>query len=238
MYKYNKCLENRGLKGKMKTLKIVLFSVLSILLTVALISSASAISDSKTEKLLFVSLNYKDSKITVNDISWSKGFYSEPYISPRISLEEAEIKIFDNKENLMHESKFYIENKRTFDRLDEETGELSGGTIDLNDVNFSVMLPYLDNMGSIEIYSNYNDIILQKSEMKINEMKIPTVSGSACSDSECQLNCSGSDCNTVDDKPEKETEDNTKTEEKSEEKTPFLLNLIGIFDNIYKYIFG
>lgn len=113
-------------------------------------------------KIIFIQFNYKDGAITVNDIASGKGFvpsFAESPFEEYIGLERATLKIYSDTE-LLYESHFYIENKVFYDTMDEETGELTGGVLELNDIDLVVTAPYFKNMGKIKIYSNYNDIVL------------------------------------------------------------------------------
>ena len=256
MYKYNKCLENRGLKGKMKTLKIVLFSVLFILLTVALISSASAISDSKTEKIIFITLNYNNNALSVKDIASGNGFipqFVDSNFEQSIGLEKADLEIFSVKNELLYQSNFYVDNKKFQDVLDGN-GELSGGLAELNNIDFVVTAPYFDEMERIEIHSDYNDIVLSHVKNKFDvakTIKVPTFkSDEKASEKKVK--------EKEEDKPENETQeyaglngeaDSTSpteegkiieiaADENSEQKKSFVLELIEIVNSIYYYIFG
>ena len=215
-YKYNKSLDKKGIGRAMKSLKLFLFAFISIALAVALLGSVSAISDDKTEKLLYVDMNYNDNAITVNKLSWGKGFYSAPYISPEVNLEKAELKILDKKKNTLFSTEFYISNKRNIDIFNEETGEMSGGAVELDNIDFMVIVPYFNDMDSIEIHSNYNDIVLQHSDIKdIKQVKIKRVGESAS-----------------------ESEDESDKIRDNEKSKDFILSLVEVLGSIYKYIFG
>jgi hypothetical protein len=225
----------------MKTIKIVLFSILSVFLALAAVSVATA---SQAEKIMFISFNVKDSILTINDLANGKGFvpsFAESAALERdINLEKARLKIYSEDKELLYDSYFYIQNKIFKDSIDEATGELSGEVLDLNDINFTVITPYFSNIGSIKVYSDYNDIVLDHADIKKLDMKkeieIPKVPSTEKKEE-----------NGIEKEIEKEQRADNKNIETSDtntfssdntEKQSFFLELIEIFGSVYHYIFG
>lgn len=215
-YIYKNCL--RKIEGKGAMLKRFLFAILSIFLVISIASSASAISDSKTEKILFININYKDSEITVNEMAYGRGFVPNfEESSFRDAFKKAEIRLLDEDKEIIYSSYFFIENMRFQDFVDESTGEMSGGIVELNDINFTIITPYPNNLDSIEIYSDYNKISLKNVKV-VNEKKVAAFE--------------------PDNKEKVGKKSEDKTLEDDKEKKSLFLEFIGIFDDFYKYVFG
>jgi hypothetical protein len=206
---------------KSGALKLIVSSIFCAFLMLSAIafSAAAEAADSKPEKIIFLTLNYKDNALTVKDISWGKGFvpsFSESLLADNIGLEKASLEIYEG--NLSYSSSFYIDNKRFQDSIDEKTGEITGGLVESNDVDFTVIAPYLNKISYIKIHSSYNDIVLKHESIdKAKEIKIPSF---------------GKNSGDVNETPENETDGN------SDQKKSFLLEFVGIIDSVYHYIFG
>ena len=210
--------KNKTKSGALKLIISGIFCALMILSTAAF----SVAADSKPEKIIFLTLNYKDNVLSVKDISWGKGFvpaFSESLLAENIGLEKASLEIY-SEDNLSYASYFYVDNKRFQDSIDERTGEITGGLVELNDVDFTVIAPYLKKISYIKIHSSYNDIVLKHESIdKAKEIKIPSFGE-----------------NFGDEIDENETPE-SETDETVQEKSLFL-EFVGIIDSVYHYIFG
>jgi len=221
---YGKDGKNKAKSGALKLIVSCIFCAFLMLSAMAF----SAASDSKPEKIILLTLNYKDDALSVKDISWTRGFvpvFAESSTAENNGIEKASIKIYSQKEKIIYESYFYVGNKRFQDSIDESTGELKGGIVELNDVDFAAIVPYLKEIGYIEIHSSYNDIELEYSKIKkAKELKIPSAGGTAHEGEKD----AGNDI----------VEDDANETENSSETKSFLLEFVGIIDSVYHYIFG
>jgi hypothetical protein len=210
--------------GKNKAKSGALRLIISGIFCAFLMLSAAAFSvaaDSKPEKIIFLTLNYKDNVLTVKDISWGKGFvpsFSESLLADNIGLEKASLEIYSENE-ISYSSYFYVDNKRFQDSIDEKTGEITGGLVELNDVDFTVIAPYLKKISYIKIHSSCNDIVLKHESIdKAKEIKIPSFG-------------KNSD-NGINENEINETDGN------SDQEKSLFLEFVGIMDSVYHYIFG
>jgi len=252
-YKYEKSLRKNEVLGKMNVIKLAIVSMFSILLVLSAISVSSAAS---TKDILFISLNYKDNSLSITDMASGKGFipsFSESRFEQDIGLEKASISIF-SESGLLYTSDFYIDNKRFMDIIDEQTGELSGGLIDLNDVNFTISVPYFKDMSRIEIDSDYNKIVLTNVKSKYDLTKkidIPTFKedeiGDGIKDTIKKEKEDNDENETkyvpVKDKKETQNDDENEitempTDELSEQKKSIFFQFVEIVNSVWYYIFG
>jgi hypothetical protein len=220
-------------------IKRIFILVCAILLSISCISFVNA--GENPEKIIFLTLNYKDNALMVKDIAWGRGFvpqFTESDFEAGLGLEKAALKIYSSENKLLYESYFYVENKIFQDTIDEETGELKGGILELDNVNLTVTAPYYDNIGKIEVHSEYNDIELEHVDIT-KEMKVPVWEEKSDETEE-----------TTDEKTEYKNryeniqesqgaeENAAADEDKNGGKKSFFLTLIGIIDKIFYYIFG
>jgi len=217
---YGKGDKNSSKSGALKLLVSGIFCAFLMLSAMAF----SVAADSKPEKIIFLTLNYKDNVLTVKDISWGKGFvpsFSESLLADNIGLEKASVEIYSENE-ISYASYFYVDNKRFQDSIDERTGEITGGLVELSDVDFTVIAPYLKKISYIEIHSSYNDIVLKHESIdKAKELKIPSFG---------EKNADEISENEIDETPENETD--------NEQEKSLFLEFVGIMDSVYHYIFG
>jgi len=145
-----------------------LLCIISIILLISVTSVyATKAGIAQPEKILLVTVTYKDNALSVTDLKTTTGYISTPYIgSERVNLDKADMKVYSTTGDLIYNTSFYISNKKMVDILDEETGELGGGTIELNDVDFVVTIPYSKSMNRIEISSKYGTVAVVGSDLK------------------------------------------------------------------------
>ena len=203
--------------AKSGVLKLIVSGIFCAMLMLSAMAFSAA-ADSKPEKIIFATLNYNDNVLSVKGISWTKGFvpvFVESSTAENIGMEKASIEVYSQSEELIYKSYFYISNKKYEDFIDKTTGEISGGIVELNDVDFAVTVPYPKEIGYIEIHSSYNDIELEYSKIKnAKELKIPSFG----------------EKDSGDEIPENETDEN-------QEKSLFL-EFVGVMDSVYHYLFG
>lgn len=121
----------------------------------------------KPDKILLITVTYKDNTLSVTDVKTTTGYISTSYMdSERVNLDKADMKVYSSTGGLIYNTSFYISNKKNVDILDEETGELGGGTIELNDVDFVVTIPYSKSMNRIDISSKYGTVSVGGSDLK------------------------------------------------------------------------
>ncbi|MEM2974531.1 MAG: hypothetical protein QW112_02820 [Candidatus Micrarchaeia archaeon] len=166
---YNIAIANNILKY------IACFTLFVLLLTTFVYATPQKV---KKEKLIFITLNYKDNSLTVVDISSAMG-YLPAQGEPRPGIDKGALRIYSKNGMILYDSYFYIQNKRFIDILDEQTGELSGGFIEINDVDFTITAPYYSDVGRIVITSKYGTVTLTRSDLtgqgKFNMDKIASV---------------------------------------------------------------
>lgn len=109
-----------------------------------LIATAAA-----SSQVLVLKLNYLEGNITLLNKTIKYGFFPDRRYQPDYGY-RAEIISFDD--NLLYEFRFKAPNVIFVDGTDEE-GQLSGGKVVLDNVNFALALPYYKNMKEINIYS-------------------------------------------------------------------------------------
>jgi hypothetical protein len=188
--------------------------------SVCSIAQFSAAAENQTN-ILLIKLNYSNESLTAKEILWTKGFvhkFSESAIAKSMGDEKAEIKIY-SKKSLIYQSYFYIGNKQFRDSIGEN-GEISGGIIELDNMDILVIAPYFGNIDHIDIHSKYNDIKLTQTDLKKSkELKIFKVG-------EEKTNETG-----------ETTENQKETAETSEQKS-FFLELTEVVNSVWYYIFG
>lgn len=119
------------------------------------------------EKILLITVTYNNNSLSVTDVKTTTGYISTSYMgSERVNLDKADMKVYSNTGDLIYNTSFYISNKKNVDILNEETGELGGGTVELNDVDFVITIPYSKSMNKIEISSKYGTISVEGSDLK------------------------------------------------------------------------
>jgi len=161
----------------MKTIFILLCAILLSLSCFSLVSA-----DEKPQKMIFMTLNYKDNAVTVKDIAVGNGFYSPFVEDDNLNLDKCSIKVFNDTE--IFSDYFYVDNKRFEDVIDPVTGDISGKMDVLNDADFSVIIPLYD-IKRIEINCPTNKIVLDHDINLTKPMVIP-VYGSAKSSADSQ----------------------------------------------------
>jgi len=103
-------------------------------------------------KVFIVDLNYKDERITVNDIMTKAGYYPDRKLQPERGYT---LELVSEDDLVLYSFKFQIPLKIYTDVIDED-GEIKGGVIILNETNFALILPYFDDAKEIRIYDIKN----------------------------------------------------------------------------------
>lgn len=150
------------------------------IICILLLSLFSIAEAKQSEKVLFITLNYKDNSLNLADVSSGKGFipvFSESEYCEKMNFDKASISVYSKYNELLYSSYFYIENKRFEDTINETTGEFSGGITELNDFEFVVIAPYSSDTDRIEITSGYDNVVIDSVGKKYGSLKgmnIPT----------------------------------------------------------------
>jgi hypothetical protein len=202
-------------KAKGEAVSMIKKIFLFICAAMLVLSCASIISAADSEKLIFMNLNYKDNAVTVKDMAVGNGFYLPFEEDTNIDLDKCSLKVFDKKKEIFSTS-FYVDNKRFKDFMDEN-GELTGSVEELNDVNFSVIIPY-NNIEKIAIDCPTNKIILNHADIDLKPLVIPVYKEKD---------------GDRDNSESKDSSANSQDENKS-----IFLQFIGIVEDAYHYIFG
>lgn len=117
-------------------------------------------------------LNYNSGKLALVESNVIKGDYSNlggAYLAKIISFEEKEL----------NQLFFSIPLEIINDVIDPKTGLIIGGnTVILNQLNFSLYIPYYENAKEVEIYN--------QTGLKILTVNIPQFSKDLCGDNLCQ----------------------------------------------------
>ena len=198
-------------------MKKIILAALLILASFNIISLASA---EKPQDLLFMTLNYNDNKVTIGDIAVGKGFYTPFAEDENIMLDECSLETIDKNANAFR-TYFYVENKR-FEDIISPDGEMTGRMHELNNVNFSVIIPYSD-LDRIKITCPSNSIVLNRKDMDIKPLVIPAYNE-----------------NTAEQKTGNEKADEAQKyiSSQNSDKRSLFLKLIGVIENVFYYIFG
>ena len=210
----------------MKAGKLLLFSVFSVFLALSAICFSHA--QDHPEKMIFMTMNYKDNAVTVKDIAVGNGFYTPFAEEENFNLDKCSLKVSDKSQEVLS-TYFYVDNKRFEDIIDPETGDITGSMKELDDIDFSVIIPFYDPE-RIEIKCPANKIILNRRDINLTkELYIPPYT---------EVKTEGKKENKTDKNSEgiSETE-NSGLQDKGGKKSLFL-RLIGIIDRIFYYIFG
>lgn len=142
--------------------KTICFLVMVLILAVS-VSAANS-------RIMVLKLNYDRGNITLLNKTIKYGFFPDRRYQPDYGY-RAEIISFDD--NLLYEFRFKAPNVIFVDGTNEE-GQLSGGKIVLDNVNFALALSYYKNMKEINIYSPKEELVGKisfKEERKIEMIK-------------------------------------------------------------------
>jgi len=132
----------------MKKIKLLLITLI-LLLNIALAEN----------KVFIVDLNYKDGKITVNDVMTKAGYYPDRKLQPEKGYT---LELISDDDMVLHSFRFEVPLKIYTDVIDEN-GEIKGGILILNETNFALVLPYYDDAKYIKIYDNENKEVISAS---------------------------------------------------------------------------
>jgi len=221
-------------------LKGIFILACAILLSLSCVSFVNA--GEHPEKMIFLTLNYKDNAVTVKDIAVGNGYYTPFEENENFKLDKCSLKVFDEKE--IFSTSFYIDNKRFEDVIDPVKGELTGKMNEMNDADFSVIIPFYE-LKKIEIICPTNKIILDHDINLTKPLVIPTYnSGAEPSADSADKDQSNQRDQIIDpvqaqnensDSPESSSDN--PSDDVSEKKSLFLI-LVEIIENVFHYIFG
>ena len=125
-------------------------SFIYLLVIVLLVISAAAASP----KVMVLKLNYDNGNISLVNKTIKYGFGPDRRYQPDYGY-RLEIISFDN--NQLYEFRFKAPNEMFVDGTDAN-GEISGGKIVLDNVNFALNVPYYNDMKEIRVYSPSGEI--------------------------------------------------------------------------------
>ncbi|MCK5283793.1 MAG: hypothetical protein KAK00_10425 [Nanoarchaeota archaeon] len=106
-------------------------------------------------RVVILKLNYNDGNITLLNSTVKYGFFPDRRYQPDYGY-RAEVISFED--SLLYEFRFKAPNEIFVDGTDED-GEISGGKIALENVNFALNVPYYEEMKEINIYSSEDEIV-------------------------------------------------------------------------------
>ena len=127
--------------------KLVCFSMIGLILVVSFVEANS--------EVLVLKLNYNRGDITLLNSTQKYGFFPDRRYQPDYGY-RAEIISFEDTS--LYEFRFKAPNVIFIDGTDEE-GEISGGKIVLDNMNFALNVPYYDEMKEINIYSPEEELV-------------------------------------------------------------------------------
>ncbi|MEM2918338.1 MAG: hypothetical protein QXY62_02425 [Candidatus Altiarchaeota archaeon] len=135
-------------------------------------------------KIYVVNLKYERGVISlVNDVHVKSGYPPGRKIQPDLGY-RCEVISFEGKE--LYSFKFNLPTKWFYDYLDKETGELSGGVIELEKVNFTLIVPYFSNGKKINIYNQTGALIIS---IDISNFSLEKCGDGICDKNENYQNC-------------------------------------------------
>lgn len=125
--------------------------ILYLILVLVLIASVLGVSS----KVVVLKLNYNEGNISLVNSTIKYGFSPDR----RYQLDQGyklEVVSFENE--VLHEFRFKAPNEIFVDGTDEN-GDISGGKIVLDNINFALSIPYYENMKEIKVYSPTNELV-------------------------------------------------------------------------------
>ncbi len=106
--------------------------------------------NAEPEKIYVVNLNYDKGDITLIDVFVKQGYAPGREIQPEGGY-RCEVISFKGEE--LDSFKFMPPTGWAYDYIDPETGELKGGVKELEEVEFSLIVPYFSNGKRLDIYN-------------------------------------------------------------------------------------
>jgi hypothetical protein len=142
------------------------------------LNSISSLSKSTSQPVpaMLIDLNYDDERISINNLLLTSSFI------PSYSLEKERFHLdVVGKEETLYSITFPIPNKLLWDEF-KDTGEISGGILEREKFNFTLLLPYYGEEEKMEIFNSKGTKVLTVDTSKLEEKKI------AISLQECYVN--------------------------------------------------
>ncbi|MBR9700078.1 hypothetical protein GOV09_06480 [Candidatus Woesearchaeota archaeon] len=121
-----------------------------LMMAVVLLGGALA----ATQEVVVFKLHYDHGEVKVLNFTKKYGFTPDRRIQPDPGYM---LRVLSD-EGVIHEFRFKVPNELIAEGTDE-TGELKGGKIVLEDMNFALSIPHFDEMTSIEIYSENDEVV-------------------------------------------------------------------------------
>jgi hypothetical protein len=143
-----------------KMRRIIKIFVVMVIFTLAYISFKYFVFKEIYEKpkVYILSLYYNSSypkKLQLINITIEDGYAPGRKIQPDKGYI---LRVLSNKK-ILHEFKFEIPNKMHYDYIDKETKELKGGYIELDNLEFTLVIPYFRDGREIDILEQGNIIL-------------------------------------------------------------------------------
>ena len=128
-----------------------LFLVLFLISWLVFVPSVLAIGS----KVMVMKLNYDHGNVTLLNSTIKYGFSPDRRYQPE---EGYKLKMTSFGDEKLYEFRFKMPNEIFIDGTDSN-GEISGGKIVLDNINFALVVPYYDDMKEIKIYSKSDEIV-------------------------------------------------------------------------------
>jgi hypothetical protein len=114
-------------------------------------------------QVLVLNLNYHDGEISLLNYTIKYGYYPDR----NILIEDGYRLEIVSSEGVLYESSFKKPNEIFVDGTDED-GEISGGKIELSDVDFALTFPYYTDMEKIIVYDD-KGVLLEEATIDYHE---------------------------------------------------------------------
>ncbi|MEA3255225.1 MAG: hypothetical protein U9Q22_05275 [Candidatus Altiarchaeota archaeon] len=109
--------------------------------------------ESATNELYLLDINYNKYTLNLIDVSVKQGYAPDRMVQPEEGY-RCEVISFTNE--VVYTFKFEIPSTLCSDYIDPKTGRLSGGCIKVDNVNFTLQIPYFRNAKTIRVYDPHD----------------------------------------------------------------------------------
>lgn len=160
--KEEKSFFHRVLSGKHKLFEEDLFDVLQRPTKYDYLREATEdlrlYSRSNEDEILILNLQWKDESIFLNDFKTVVGRFKKKRGVFADGKDKFFYRLYSNTNQPIYEDYFNIPQELHFDILDEETGELMGGSIKRSEVDFTIKIPLSDKSAQKIIFFKQTDL--------------------------------------------------------------------------------